>query len=308
MLKVRIEMENEKQTARKLDMNDYYELTFTFAPADGDAADYLAALLADAGFESFVHDENEPGSKMTAYVPAPLYSAEAVEEAVGKLPFDTEVSHSCELVPGQDWNSEWEKHYFKPIVIEGRVVVHSSFHTDVPEAEYDILIDPRMAFGTGHHPTTTLMLRSILDTDIEGRNVTDMGTGTAILAILAAMRGAASVTGIEIDPAAADNAVDNVALNLPGRPDAVRIIRGDASALPDIPKADIFLANINRNIITADVKAYAEAMKDGAQLTVSGFYVEDRPVVAAAAEAAGLVRVAADEIDNWSSMTFKKQA
>lgn len=296
---------HDKAPGKEPDMNDYYELSFTFEPADENAADYLAALLADEGFESFVHSEDEPGKAMKAYVPAPLYSAEKVADAVGELPFATAVSYSSVFVEGQDWNSEWEKHYFKPIVIEGKVAVHSSFHTDVPEAEYDILIDPRMAFGTGHHPTTTLMLKSILAQDIKGKSVIDMGTGTAILAILAAMRGADTVTGIEIDPAAADNAVDNVALNLSDN-SVVRILKGDASRLADAEPADVFLANINRNIITADIAHYAAAMKPGASLTVSGFYVADRPVVATAAAAAGLEAVGVDEMNDWSSMTFVK--
>ncbi len=303
--KVEIKMENDcTQNGKKTNMNDYYRVAFSFTPASEDAADYLAALLADTGFESFVHNEDAPGSTMEAYAPAPLFCIDAVNDALTELPFDVAVSFSTEFVPGQDWNSEWEKNYFKPIVIEGRVAVHSSFHTDVPKAEYDILIDPRMAFGTGHHPTTTLMLRSLLDSDIKGKNVIDMGTGTAILAILAAMRGAASITGIEIDPAAAENAVDNVALNL--SPDAVKIIHGDASALAEIPAADIFLANINRNIITADIRSYTAAMRNGAKLTVSGFYVADRPIVEAAASDAGLKLVAVDEMDNWSSMIFVK--
>ncbi len=300
--------EMEKQDigpGREPDMNDYYELRFVFEPSDPDAADYLAALLADIGFESFVQSETDPGKLMQAYVPAPLYSVEKVGDAVSALPFGVSVSFDVSFVPGQDWNSEWEKHYFKPIVIEGRVVVHSSFHTDVPEAEYDILIDPRMAFGTGHHPTTTLMLKSILDNDMTGKTVIDMGTGTAILAILAAMRGAAVVKGIEIDPAAADNAADNVALNL-GESSVVEIMRGDASRLTELPEADMFLANINRNIITSDIVKYAAAMKSGAILTVSGFYVADRPVVELAAREAGLLSSGSDEMNDWSSMTFIK--
>lgn len=300
------EMEKQdKGPGREPDMNDYYELHFVFEPADEDASDYLAALLADIGFESFVQSETEPGKSMQAYVPAPLYSEDKVRKAVEDLPFGTIVSSTAVFVPGQDWNSEWEKHYFKPIVIEGRVAVHSSFHTDVPKAEYDILIDPRMAFGTGHHPTTTLMLKSILDNDMTGKTVIDMGTGTAILAILAAMRGAAIVKGIEIDPAAADNAADNVALNLQNT-SVVEIIRGDASRLAEVPAADVFLANINRNIIAADIEKYAAAMKPGAMLTVSGFYVADRPVVDAAAIKAGLHAVSVDEMNDWSSMTFTK--
>ena len=118
-----------------------------------------------------------------------------------------------EEIEGRDWNSEWEKHYFKPIVVGDRCVIHSSFHTDVPQATYDIVIDPKMAFGTGHHATTSLVIEQILDMDLSGKTVIDMGTGTGILSILAAMNGASRATGIEIDPAAHINAVENISLN-----------------------------------------------------------------------------------------------
>ena len=170
-------------------MNDYYKIEVTADPASADALDLLAAELADRGFESF--EPSEDGSAMTAYVPAALYSQESVDEAVSAVPMDVVFTSRSEFVEGQDWNSEWEKNYFKPIVVDGRVVVHSTFHTDVPEAAYDITIDPRMAFGTGHHATTTLMMRSLLDGgDVAGASVIDMGTGTGILAILAMMLGA----------------------------------------------------------------------------------------------------------------------
>lgn len=287
-------------------MNDYYRIDFTLSPASEDACSLLADSLAAAGAESF--EPADDGSAMSAYVPAAVYTPAMAHEAIDELPFDVDVTATAELVEGCDWNAEWERNYFKPIVVDGKVVVHSSFHTDIPEAPYDIVIDPRMAFGTGHHATTTLMMRSLLTTDLHGRKVIDMGTGTGILSILASMLGAAAATGIEIDPFAAENARDNVALNHHGGDVAVDIITGDASSLAAIPyKADIFLANINRNIITADISAYAEATAPGGLLTVSGFYVDDRPVVMAAAEAAGFEFVSADERDNWSSMTFRRK-
>ena len=285
-------------------MNDYYKVTFTVTPADTDACDLLADTLAEAGFESF--EPAEDGSSMVAYVPASTYSEEAVARAISAQPIPVEISYAAEFVEGRDWNSEWEKNYFKPIVVAGLVAVHSSFHTDVPQARYDIVIDPRMAFGTGHHATTTLMMKSLLaNENIRGAKVIDMGTGTGILAILADMLGASDVQAIEIDPYAAENARDNVALNLPDS--HVNVITGDASALDALPGfADIFLANINRNIITGDISRYAAAMKPGATITVSGFYVEDRPVVERAASDAGLSLRSVADIDNWSSMTFEK--
>lgn len=285
-------------------MNDYYKVTFTVTPADTDACDLLADILAEAGFESF--EPADDGSSMVAYVPAAAYSTSAVDEAVAAQPIPVEISYTAEFVEGRDWNSEWEKNYFKPIVVAGLVAVHSSFHTDVPQARYDIVIDPRMAFGTGHHATTTLMMQSLLANEkIRGAKVIDMGTGTGILAILADMLGASDVQAIEIDPYAAENARDNVALNLPDS--HVNVITGDASALDALPGfADIFLANINRNIITGDISRYAAAMKPGATITVSGFYVEDRPVVERAASGAGLTLRSVADMDNWSSMTFEK--
>ncbi len=285
-------------------MNDYYKVTFTVTPADTDACDLLADTLAEAGFESF--EPADDGSSMVAYVPASTYNKEAVARAISAQPIPVEISYAAEFVEGRDWNSEWEKNYFKPIVVAGLVAVHSSFHTDVPQARYDIVIDPRMAFGTGHHATTTLMMQSLLaNENIRGAKVIDMGTGTGILAILTDMLGASDVQAIEIDPYAAENARDNVALNLPDS--HVNVITGDASALDALPGfADIFLANINRNIITGDISRYAAAMKPGATITVSGFYVEDRPVVERAASGAGLTLRSVADMDNWSSMTFEK--
>ncbi|MDE6120291.1 MAG: 50S ribosomal protein L11 methyltransferase [Muribaculaceae bacterium] len=284
-------------------INDYVRVDFSLTPHDSDAADLLASDLADIGFETFEHDAS--GAAMTAYVPATVFDSAELERIASDSPFGCRIDFSCSFVPGQDWNSEWEKHYFKPILVAGRVAVHSSFHTDVPEAEFDIVVDPRMAFGTGHHATTTLMMQALLKADVKGKRVIDMGTGTGILAILAAMLGAESVYAVEIDPFAADNARDNLALNLPGG-SGVEIITSDASALAGTEPADLFLANINRNIITADIKRYAQAIVAGGCLVVSGFYVEDRPVIAEAAMQAGFRQAGCDERDNWSSMTFIK--
>ncbi len=285
----------------QIDMNDYYAVRFRLPVPGRDFADLLADDLGQIGFESFVDGENEPVDEITGYVPAADFSEEAIRSVAPDVQF------SAEFIEGQDWNEVWEKNYFQPIVVDGTVVVCSSFHTDVPQARYRITVNPKMAFGTGHHATTCLMMRAILERDCNGISAVDMGTGTGILAILMALRGAEHVLAVEIDPFAAENAVENVALNLPGKTDVVEIVNSDVTALDGRGEcADLFLANINRNIITADVAAYAAAMRPGAQLVVSGFYVEDRPVVEAAAVAAGLAPVSADELDNWSSMTFIK--
>ena len=201
-------------------MNDYYKVEIGISPASADFCDLAADLLAPIGFESFVPREDCLGEGLTAFVPAPLYSPEAVVEALEELKPFAEATFEAEFVEGRDWNAEWEKNYFRPILVEGIVAVHSSFHTDIPAAKYDITIDPKMAFGTGHHATTSLMMRALLAAGVEGKSVIDMGTGSGILAILAAMLGARPVTGIEIDAFAEANARDNVALNLAG-PEAV---------------------------------------------------------------------------------------
>ena len=277
-------------------MNDYVELRLDLEPMPGsDATDLIAGLLGDIGFESFVPDE----SGLTAYISTSLWDESGVDKALEGFPFDCRISRKATVIEGRDWNEEWERNYFSPIVVGDRCVVHSSFHTDIPEAEYDIVIDPKMAFGTGHHATTSLILGQLLDMPLAGKSLIDMGTGTGILAILAAMRGAAPVTAIEIDPFAQVNAVENVALN--GHPE-INVILGDAEALEGVDPADVFVANINRNVITGDIAAYSAHLKSGGVMLLSGFYTDDIPVVQAAAEAAGLRYESYTECDRWTCM------
>ncbi len=280
---------------------NYYKVRFECDPCSDDITDLLAAFLADIGFESFEPDD----SGLTAYVQASVFSEDAIKEIIKDFPMDTKISFNSEYVESQNWNEEWEKHYFKPIVIAGECVVHSSFHTDIPEAKYDILIDPKMAFGTGHHATTSQMMRYVLDLkDIEGKSVIDMGTGTGILAILCKMRGAGNVVGIEIDPGAFENAVENAALNS----QAIDFICGDASALDQCASADIFLANINRNVITSDIAKYAEKIKGGGELLLSGFYTADIPIVMEAAKPLGFtLSQTSEEGDHWAAIRLIKK-
>ncbi len=283
-------------------MNDYTELRLDFKPCSADITAVMAALLADEGYESFVADE----SGLTAYIRADQYSEQAVSDALGQLPFETDAVSTAKVVEGQDWNHEWEKNYFKPIVVGDRCVIHSSFHTDVPSAEYDIVIDPKMAFGTGHHATTSQVISALLDLNLEGKTVTDMGSGTGILAILAAMRGAERVSAIEIDTPAWENALENIAFN--GVEQKITMLNGDASLLPTLPKANVFLANINRNIITADLAAYAAACAPDAQIILSGFYEGDIPVIMAVAEPLGLTETGHTTLNEWCCLKLRKNA
>lgn len=281
-------------------MNDYIEVRLTPEPCSETVTDILAAMLADAGYESFVPDEEG----LTAYVPQPQFSREALAAVVEDFPLpDVKISFSDTFVEGRDWNAEWERNYFQPIVVGERCVIHSSFHTDIPKCDYDIVIDPKMAFGTGHHSTTSLIISRLLDMDLEGKHVIDVGTGTGILAILAAMRGASKVDAIEIDSFAQVNAVENVGLN--GHPE-INVILGDAEALGRLDPADLLLANINRNIIVADLPAYVKALKPGGTAIFSGFYVKDIPVIEQAAGELGLVTVNYTERLDWASLMMKK--
>ena len=265
-------------------MNDYYKVKFTLAPCLAYECDILAALLADVGFESF--EQTDDG--VDAFVKKELWDKDAVSEVIKLYDFEAKIDFSEELVVGQDWNEEWEKHYFNPIVFEDKCVIHSSFHKDFPRLQYDIVIDPKMAFGTGHHETTSLMIKRILDAEMTGKSGLDMGTGTGVLAILSAMVGAANVVGVEIDPPAYENAVANAQLN--GHPE-IDLRLGGAETVAESNSFDFVLANINRNIITADIDRYASALKASSEMMLRGFYVEDVPVVEAAANKCGLERV-----------------
>lgn len=279
-------------------MQDYVALHIKATPCSEDITDLLAAFLADIGYESFTTDADG----MTAFIQSDDFDLKSVEEIISGFPIQASFDITHETVEGKDWNEEWEKNYFKPIVVGNECVVHSSFHTDVPQATYDIVIDPKMAFGTGHHSTTSQMMRHILDTDLAGKTVIDMGTGTGILAILCMMKGAKKTYGIEIDPFACENAVENGNLN--NTP--VSFICGDASALAPLDMADLFLANINRNVILADIEQYCAKLKEGGEMLLSGFYEKDIPMVEAAAAQYGMKLTSKLVDKDWAAIRLVK--
>lgn len=280
-------------------MNDYVEVRFDIEPCSETVTDILAAMLCEQGYESFVPDSKG----VTAYIKRELYEKPSVDAVIAEFPMPVNVVYRVEVVEGRDWNSEWEKNYFKPIIVGDKCVIHSSFHKDIPSLPYDIVIDPKMAFGTGHHATTSLIIEQLIDMELAGKPVIDMGTGTGILAILSAMKGASPVTAIEIDPVAYANAVENMELN--GVTD-VNVILGDASMLEGVGFSEILVANINRNIITADVSAYSSRLKSGGDMLLSGFYEDDIPVVLDAAAKAGLKYRSHTARDRWTCLRLIK--
>ena len=281
-------------------MNDYIEVRFDLTPCSETETDVLAALLCEIDYESFVPDE----SGLVAYVKKELFDELKIKTILTEFPFDNDISYKYEIVEGQDWNSEWEKNYFKPIIVKNQCVIHSSFHKDIPSLPYDIVIDPKMAFGTGHHATTSLIIEQLLEMDLVDKSVVDMGTGTGILAILASMRGASQITAIEIDPMAHANAIDNLKIN---NAESINLILGDASSLDKVKNIDVFIANINRNIITQDISAYASTLHSGSVMLLSGFYESDIPVIMEYARPLGLTYHSHTVKNDWSCLYLVKE-
>lgn len=274
----------------------YFEVTFSVNPCNETITDILSALTAEIGFESFV--ECEGG--MQAYIQQSLFDEEALKNIIADFPIpDTKITYTITEPEDKDWNEEWEKNFFQPIVIEDRCVIHSTFHKDYPKAEYDIVINPQMAFGTGHHETTSSILGELLDADLKGKSVLDMGCGTSILAILASMRGADPVTAIDIDDWCVNNSRDNIALN---NINNITVELGDASLLEGRKPFDVIIANINRNILLNDMAAYTACMHKGSEIYMSGFYVQDIDAIRSKGESLGLKFVHYREKNNWAAV------
>lgn len=283
-------------------MNDYIQVDIEQTPYNADEIDILDAILCDYGYESFVATE----TGVSAFVKKELYNENAMEEVLNSFPFTSNYTWKSELIVGKDWNEEWEKNFFKPMVIAGKCVIHSSFHTDYPQMQYDITIDPKMAFGTGHHSTTNLIVTELLSMDLGGKKVLDMGTGTGILSIVSVLHGAEEALGIEIDEAAYVNALENIELNSVEK--QITILRGDASLLGnyDSESFDIVLANINRNVILDDIDKYANMLKPGGLMLLSGFYLNEAEMLVEAGAKHNLNKVNVKEDNNWALVVLKK--
>jgi ribosomal protein L11 methyltransferase len=276
----------------------YLEVTFTVNPVSETANDIIAALAAELGFESFV--ESEQGT--IGYVPINQYDEQALNEALADFPMpDTKVTFTTCEMEDKNWNEEWEKHFFEPIVVDSRCVIHSTFHKDYPKADFDIIINPQMAFGTGHHQTTRLIISYLLDIELNGKTVLDMGCGTSILAILASMRGAKALTAIDIDEWCVNNSIDNLALNNISN---IKVFQGDASSLASEGPFDVIIANINRNILLADMQYYVARMNQGGEIYFSGFYESDLPMIQAEAERLGLRYISHRVEKDWTAAQF----
>ena len=284
---------------RRKEFMDYLEFNFVFNDNREVAADVLAAELATIGFESFTQNNGA----LQAYIRECDFSEAALKGLLRDFPLpEIEIAYSNALIKGEDWNSEWEKNYFRPIIIGDRCIIRSSFHTIDETACFEIIIDPKMAFGTGHHETTYLMLEELLNFPLNNKMLLDMGCGTAVLAILASMRGAKAAVGIDIDEWACANAVENLALNNISN---ISVLKGGAERLNE-DMFDVIVANINRNILLNDMEAYVRVLNPGGSLFMSGFYMEDIPHLTQKAASLGLMFGYYKERNNWALLSFSK--
>ncbi len=274
----------------------YTKVEFTIQPINEFVRDILTAELAQFEYDSF--EETEQGIK--AYIPSKYFKADDIESLQIYNSDEYSINYELEEIPDQNWNETWEKHFFNPIIIEDKCVIHSPFHKDVPQAEYHILIEPKMAFGTGHHETTGLMVKHILNIDFKGKSVLDMGCGTGILGILCAKRHAQKVLGIDIEEWAYNNANENVKTN---NINNMKVLWGDTSLLTN-EKFDIILANINRNILLEDISKYMKVLNDGGTLILSGFYKKDLEVIDKECNSYNLKKKTVLDDNNWVAVSY----
>lgn len=293
----------------------YYEFCFhvssqTEEACDPDVAnDILCALLAEIGFESF--DDAEDGLK--AYIQTQNNDEEALQQLLADFPLpDMQITYQRQDAEYANWNEQWEKEGFKPIVIEDRLCVHDELHdTDpatgapLPRTQYELIVTPRLAFGSGTHPTTRQLLKVLLDADVSGKHVIDAGCGTGILGMLCALKGARNVSAYDIDEWSTTNSLDNAQLNHI----KLNVYLGDSGILPKLTdeqgKADLLIANINRNILLHDMPAFKEALAGAeSKLLLSGFYEEDIPYLVGKAEELGMREVMRLNEEGWCVLLF----
>ncbi|MAU15895.1 MAG: 50S ribosomal protein L11 methyltransferase [Muricauda sp.] len=271
----------------------YLEYDFKIAPLQP-ATDILIAELGELGFESFV--ENETG--LLAYILKSEWKDIVLEDLFVCQNPNFEISWTSREIEQQNWNAEWEKN-FHPIKVGDRCMVRAPFHQAV-KVDYDIVIEPKMSFGTGHHETTHMMLQHILDNDFSGKSVLDMGCGTGVLAILAKKKGAKDVDAIDIDEWCFINTQENIERN--GCAD-IKAYQGD-SGLLEGKQYDIIMANINRNILLEDIPVYAKCLKKGGALFLSGFYLDDLGAISSKCATYGLEYEKNLEKNNWISVKY----
>lgn len=281
---------------------NYIEVTLTACEPVDQNVEIISAYLSEFGFEGVAEDEI-----VKAYVQEGEKTEEEIKILVDeliekKLCFD---DYSIDIIKPKNWNEEWEKNYFQPILIGNQCLIKSSFHKTDLKAKYEIIIDPKMSFGTGHHETTSMMAEYLLELDLKDKTVLDMGTGTGILGILASMIGCKKVIGIDNDSWCYENAQENIEKN---KITNFEMILGDAGMLKSYPDTfDLVIANINRHILLADIKYYVRTMRERSVLLLSGFYLEDLPDIQEECKKHGFLISNKKLKKNWVCAKFVKQ-
>lgn len=275
--------------------NIYISYTFKVSPKEP-ATEILIAELGEVGFESFV--ENEEG--VEAFIQKTDWNAQVLDDIYVLKSGEFQISYEMREIEQTNWNIEWEKN-FNPIQVDGLVSIRAPFHEN-PNLKYDIVIEPKMSFGTGHHETTHMMVQHLLDLDVAGKKVLDMGCGTGILAIFAEMKGAKPIDAIDIDNWCYQNSLENVERN---NCKHIAVYEGDASLLKN-KKYDVIIANINRNILLNDMQVYASCLDENGIILLSGFYKEDIPVIDEEVSKYGLKLDKQIERNNWVALKYVK--
>ena len=272
----------------------YIGYYFTVTPMEP-GVEILIAELGNVGFESFV--ETETG--VNAFIQKEEWNEEILQELYILSSDEFEISFSTEEIEQVNWNEEWEKN-FDPIIVEDECSVRAPFHQQ-PNTKYDIVIEPKMSFGTGHHQTTHMMIQHLLSADVKGQKVLDMGCGTGILAILAEMRGATDIEAVDIDTWCYENTIENIELNNCSH---IKAFEGDVKLISG-KKYDTIIANINRNILLSDIQYYVQSLSANGKLYLSGFYTEDLDKISDECQKHGLEIIDFLEKDNWVAASYK---
>jgi ribosomal protein L11 methyltransferase len=275
---------------------NYIEIDFTITPVEP-GNEILAAHLAEIGFESFVLTD----TGLLAYITTAKYEKGEIEKLNILKSKEFKITFTQKNIPDKNWNEEWEKSY-DAVTIAGKCRVRAPFHPDDKNCKYDIIIEPKMSFGTAHHETTALMIEQILELNVKGRSVLDIGCGTAVLAILAAKMQALDVTAIDIDEWAFNNSLENIVRNNVGD---IKVLLGGIEMAKG--SYDIIFANINRNILMNDIPAYAEHLSETGILLMSGFYESDTSAIAAKAGSCDLKLCSSAVKNNWVVTKFMKK-
>ncbi|HKL08298.1 MAG TPA: 50S ribosomal protein L11 methyltransferase [Bacteroidales bacterium] len=277
---------------------DYIELTCRVDTKNPETAfEILIAQLNEIGYESYDQEEE----KLKAYILEKFFDIDTVRSLQVNTLTDCTIHYSWQVIKTENWNQVWEKS-FKPIVVDNECVIRAPFHTGTPTLKYEIIIEPKMSFGTGHHETTYLMLKTMLKLDFKDNTVLDMGCGTGVLAILAKLKGAKTVTAIDIDEWAYKNTLENIEKN---NCTDIQVFQGDASLLKN-QNFDIIIANINRNILMSDISVYARGLNSNGMLLLSGLYDSDLQMIKDEAENHQLIYHSHKEKHNWVAALFYK--